>query len=71
MTSPASIAAPAQTTGTLTEPSVSLTVPCAETAFDQTGKPISVRSRTSRTPASMTSPRQPRAIAEVASRSPK
>ena len=33
--------APAQTIGTLTEPSVSLTVPCAETAFDQTGKPIS------------------------------
>ena len=28
----------AQTTGTLTEPSVSLTVPCAETGRDQTGK---------------------------------
>jgi hypothetical protein len=40
-TSPGSTAAPAQTTGTLTEPSVSLTVPCAEIALDQTGKPIS------------------------------
>ena len=36
--------------GTLTEPSVALTVPCAEMHFDQTGKPIAVRSRTSRTP---------------------
>ena len=40
MTSPGSIGAPAQTIGTLTEPSVALTVPCANTAFDQTGKPI-------------------------------
>ena len=38
ITSPGLTSAPAQTTGTLTEPSVSLTVPCAETAFDQTGK---------------------------------
>ena len=30
--------APAQTTGTLTEPAVALTVPCALIAFDQTGK---------------------------------
>jgi hypothetical protein len=63
--------APAQTTGTLTDPRVALTVPWADTAFDQTGKPILVRSSTSRTPASMTRPRQPRAMAEVASRSPK
>ena len=38
ITSPGSTAAPAQTIGTLTEPSVALTVPCANTAFDQTGK---------------------------------
>ena len=34
-----------------TEPSEALIVPCANTAFDQTGKFISVRSRTSRMPA--------------------
>ena len=32
------------TTGTLTLPSVALTVPCAKTALDHTGKPICVRS---------------------------
>ena len=39
--------------------------------LDQTGKSISFKSRTSRTPASMISPRQPRAWALVASKSPK
>ena len=38
MTSPGRCCAPAQTTGTLTEPGVALTVPCALIAFDQTGK---------------------------------
>src|SRR3546814_8957654 len=61
------MAAPAQTIGTFTEPSVAFTVPCAKTSFDQTGNPICVRSRTSRTPASITRPLQPRAIAEVRS----
>ena len=40
MTSPGWTPAPAQTTGTLTEPGVAFTVPCALTAFDQTGKSI-------------------------------
>ncbi len=62
---------PAQTTGTFTEPSVSLTVPWAETAFDQTGKRISASAETSRQPASMTSPTTPRAASEQASSSPK
>ena len=61
---------PAQTTGTLTEPSVAFTVPLAEIAFDHTGKPISRSDLASRTPASMTSALTPRAISEVASRSP-
>jgi hypothetical protein len=55
----------------LTEPSVSLTVPCAETAFDQTGNLISPRAAMSRTPASMISPTTPRALSDVASNSPK
>ena len=71
ITSPAFTICPPQTTGTLTEPKVSLTVPCAEIAADQTGNPIAVRSRTSRTPASTIRPRQPFAMALVASKSPK
>ena len=70
-TSPGSTGAPAQTTGTLTEPGVFFTVPWAHTALDQTGKHMAVRSLTSRTPVSATSPAAPRARAEVASRSPK
>ena len=50
---------PAHTTGTFTEPAVAFTVPCAETAFDHTGNCISVRSLTSRTPASMINPTTP------------
>ena len=56
--------------GTLTAPSAALTVPLAETARDHTGKPIPRSDFTSRTPASMTRPVTPRAISEVASRSP-
>ena len=44
--SPGFTLAPAQTTGTFTDPGVALTVPCADTAFDQTGKSIVVRSAT-------------------------
>src|SRR5271166_4246661 len=69
--SPGLTSAPAQTTGMLTEPSVAFTVPLALTHLLQTGKPISVSVLTSRTPASMTSARAPRALNEVASRSPK
>ena len=54
-----------------TDPSAAFTVPFAEIALLQTGNSISVRSRTSRTPASMTSPCAPRALKLVASRSPK
>ena len=54
----------------LTLPSVALTVPRAEIARDHTGKPISCNAFTSRQPASMTRPTTPRAISEVASRSP-
>jgi len=43
----------------------------APMALAHTGKPMSVRSCTSRTPASMIKPRQPRACADVANRSPK
>ena len=53
------------------QPTVSFTVPCAETAVDQTANPIARRSFVSRTPASITNARHPRAIALVASRSPK
>src|SRR3954451_24808430 len=69
-TSPGSTFTPAQTTGTLTAPSVAFTVPFAETARDQTGKPISFNDFTSRQPASMTSPTTPRALSAVASNSP-
>ena len=75
MASPGFTAAPAQTIGMFTEPSVAFTVPLALTHLLQTGKPISVSVRTSRTPASMTSARAPRAmktrreqIAEIAVR---
>ncbi len=61
---------PARTTGTLTAPGVAFTVPWAHTALDQTGNRISVRSRTSRQPASMTSARVPRRRSEVANNSP-
>src|SRR5262245_49591086 len=70
MTSPGRTSAPAQTILTLTDPGLALTVPCAETAFDQTGKSIAVRSATSRTPASITSPTILCARHEVASNSP-
>src|SRR6185369_17199309 len=69
-TSPGSTLTPAQTTGTLTAPSVAFTVPFAEMAFDQTGKRISEIGRTSRQPASRTSPTTPRARSAVASNSP-
>src|SRR6185436_5344764 len=69
-TSPGSTFTPAQTTGTLTAPSVDLTVPLAEIAFDHTGNLISEIGRTSRQPASMTRPITPRARSAVASSSP-
>ena len=50
---------------------VNIPVVCAKIRLAQTGKFISVRSRTSRIPASMIRPRTPRAWALVASRSPK
>jgi hypothetical protein len=71
ITSPGCTSAPAHTTGTLTEPSVALIVPLAWMARLNTGKFIAFRSRTSRTPPSITRPLQPRALNEVASRSPK
>src|SRR6185503_9198992 len=70
MTSPGLTSAPAQTTGTLTEPSVDFTVPLALIARANTGNFISVSSRTSRTPPSITSARHPRARNDVASSSP-
>ena len=54
----------------LTAPSVALTVPLAEIAFDHTGKPISLSGLTSRQPASMMRPITPRATSAVASSSP-
>ena len=48
-----------------------MTVPAAETHRDQTGNRICASSLTSRQPASMTSPRTPRAASAVASSSPK
>ena len=62
MMSPGFTRAPAQTTGTLTLPSVSLTVPCEKMHFDHTGNFSSARSRVSRQPASMIRPTTPRAI---------
>ena len=43
----------------------------ADTARDQTGKPISCNSRTSRQPASITRPRTPHCMSDVPSSSPK
>src|SRR5947199_64740 len=63
--------APAQTTGTFTEPRVALMVPLALMARENTGNFVAVRSLTSRTPPSMTRPRAPRARKLVANRSPK
>ena len=71
ITSPGVTHAPAHTTGMFTEPRVALIVPLLLMARLQTGKPISVSVLTSRTPASMTSALAPRAMKEVASRSPK
>src|ERR1035437_2446703 len=59
MTSPGRTSAPAQTTSTLTQPAVALTVPWAEMAFAQTGKFMAVSSLVSRTPASMANPTTP------------
>ena len=58
------------TTGTLTAPAVAFTVPCALTARDQAGKPISRSSATSRTPLPSTTPRTPRCASAVANSSP-
>jgi hypothetical protein len=71
ITSPGCTSAPAQTTGMFTEPRVALTVPLELMARLHTGNPISVSVFTSRTPASITSARAPRALKEVAIRSPK
>ena len=71
ITSPGVTIMPAQTTGMLTEPIVALIVPLLLIALDHTGKFISVRVLTSRTPASITRARAPRAWKDVASRSPK
>src|SRR6476661_2187370 len=70
-TSPGSTAAPAHVTGTLTDPSRFFTVPWADTHLDHTGNFIAVSSTMSRQPASITSPRTPRAAKVVASSSPK
>jgi hypothetical protein len=69
--SPGVTSAPAHTTGMFTEPSVAFTVPLAEIALLHTGNRISVSTRTSRTPASMTRALAPRALKLVARRSPK
>ncbi|MCY1381659.1 hypothetical protein D9M69_695930 [compost metagenome] len=71
ITSPGVTSMPAHTMGMFTEPSVALIVPLLEMALLHTGKPIFCSSFTSRTPASMTSARAPRAWNEVASKSPK
>src|SRR4029077_9527794 len=62
--------APAQTTGTFTDPGVFFTVPCEWMARDHTGKSITVRSAPARTAVSMTRPTTPRDRADTASRSP-
>src|SRR5690606_21455798 len=71
ITSPGVTHMPAQTTGMFTEPSVALIVPLALIALLHTGNCISCSVFTSRTPASITSARAPRAWKLVASRSPK
>jgi len=70
MTSPGFTSMPAHTTGTLTDPGVAFTVPCAEMALAHTGNFISVSSLVSRTPASMIKPATPWAWHEVPSKSP-
>jgi hypothetical protein len=62
---------PAHTTGMLTEPNVALMQPLALMALLHTGKFISCKVFTSRTPASMMRARAPWAWKLVASRSPK
>jgi hypothetical protein len=52
----------------LTEPSVDFTVPLAEIARDQTGNFMSASVRDVAAPASMTNPRPPLALSDVASR---
>src|SRR3712207_7207444 len=72
-TSPGCTVWPPSTTGTFTAPAVALTEPCALTARDQAGKPISCSSATSRTPLPSTTPRTPRwasAVANISSNSP-
>ena len=68
--SPGQIRCPPMLTGTLTAPAVALTVPCAETAAQKTGKPIACSSATSRTPPVVTRPRTPRCCSDVPSSSP-
>ena len=69
-TSPGATATPPRTTGTLTEPGDAFTVPWHDTWRDHTGKPSWRSSWVSRTPASITRPRTPRAMSELASNSP-
>ncbi len=71
MASPGSTIALAQTSRVFTDPIVALTVPFAEVHVLQTGKPISGRVFTSRTPASTMSALAQRAMKLVARRSPK
>ena len=54
----------------MTGPGVALTVPCADTAAQNTGKFIACSSATSRTPPVVTRPRTPRYRSAVASSSP-
>ena len=70
ITSPGRITSPAMTIGTLTLPPVAFTVPCAETAADHAGKPISRSSAVSRMPQFVTMPRTPRCLSAVANSSP-
>ena len=56
---------------TFTLPSISFTVPSADTHFDHTGNCICLSSATSRQPASITKPRTPRACKAVAISSPR
>src|SRR6478752_1045728 len=71
ITSPGLMLTPAHTTGTLTEPTLALTVPLAEIARDHTGNFISLISAASRQPMSRITPFAPSALSEVASSSPK
>src|ERR1700749_4627315 len=58
-------------TGTFTDPKLALTVPCAQIFLAHTGNFISVSVATTRTPASMISAITPRALSDVANKSPK